>query len=578
MARANGKDPLDSDDGGKLKGLVLAGVMGRGSIMSLDYNGNEGMREALLAVLDAMEGPPTTARRGPGRPRKGVDWAVERHRLAASLARLLQGYENLTLPDGVPLLEALGDLDSVPGGTPFAVGGWLGHQEMGQNWILDPVMGWYHYDGVAHRWLPSRKDLLMPYLTGTLPAVAQHVAAHLDEKLDDAAVAEVLGFAMKLADPSTPTMLASVYQGFEGACAGAMPDFTDTDALVDYLGYLAVPGGRLQLSSLVLEPHAREHFTLGLTRGDFLPGADPPALSALLYEHLQPNLLPAQVDGLIAAVGAAFSGRGQRYCPIIALVGASGTGKGHVANLCLEALGRRAVKLPRSILNRPNTDINPAGANLIEAQPMLMAIDEAYSLQVAESELLTLFGDNVVGPFRRPFKQGSVSGRLAGSLLVSTTVLPAMNANAGLRRRLFPILFSQEEVSYAVRARGGFSQELMDAFVTLVCLEANRVLQPGYEFPARDDEQLDDILEDVDPVAAALERLDEEWDGEPVSAFVRHLIDMTGVDDLNGLSLGHKVRHSRRWTSGRSTTGSRVFRLREPDVGSVVSTTVADIG
>ena len=75
MARANGKDPLDNDDGHKLKGLVLAGVMGRGSIMSLDYNGNEGMREALLAVLDEMEGPPTTVRRS-GRPRKAVDWAL----------------------------------------------------------------------------------------------------------------------------------------------------------------------------------------------------------------------------------------------------------------------------------------------------------------------------------------------------------------------------------------------------------------------------------------------------------------------------------------------------------------------
>ena len=84
MARANGKDPLDNDDGHKLKGLVLAGVMGRGSIMSLDYNGNEGMREALLAVLDEMEGPPTTVRRSARRPRKAVDWAVERHRLSST--------------------------------------------------------------------------------------------------------------------------------------------------------------------------------------------------------------------------------------------------------------------------------------------------------------------------------------------------------------------------------------------------------------------------------------------------------------------------------------------------------------
>ena len=95
MARANGKDPLDNDDGHKLKDLVLAGVMSRGSIMSLDYNGNEGMREALLAVLDEMEAPPTTAKRGPGRPRKGVDWAVERVRLASSLARLLQRLREL---------------------------------------------------------------------------------------------------------------------------------------------------------------------------------------------------------------------------------------------------------------------------------------------------------------------------------------------------------------------------------------------------------------------------------------------------------------------------------------------------
>ena len=127
-----------------------------------------------------------------------------------------------------------------------------------------------------------------------------------------------------------------------------------------------------------------------------------------------------------------------------------------------------------------------------------------------------------------------------------------MNSNTGLRRRLFPILFSREEVSYAVRARGGFSQELLDAFVTLVCLEAHRVLQPGYVLPARSEEHLDSVLEDVDPVAAALEYLDEEWDGEPVAAFVRHLIDMTGVDNLNGQSLGHKVRFSRRWVSSRS--------------------------
>ena len=55
----------------------------------------------------------------------------------------------------------------------------------------------------------------------------------------------------------------------------------------DYLGYLAVPGGSsATFQRWSLEPHAREHFTLGLTRGDFLPGADPPALvGALLYEQ-----------------------------------------------------------------------------------------------------------------------------------------------------------------------------------------------------------------------------------------------------------------------------------------------------
>ena len=71
-------------------------------------------------------------------------------------------------------------------------------------------------------------------------------------------------------------------------------------------------------------------------------------------------------------------------------------------------------------------------------------------------------------------------------------------------------------------------------------------------------------------MAAALERLDEEWDGEPVSAFVRHLIDMTGVDDLNGQSLGHKVRFSRRWVSSRSPNGTRIFRLRKPDADTGV--------
>ena len=566
MARANGKDPLDSDDGGKLKGLVLAGVMGRGSIMSLDYNGNEGMREALLAVLDEMEAPPTTAKRGPGRPRKGVDWAVERVRLASSLARLLQGYENSSLPGGVALLGVLGAPgfipDSTPGSTLHSVGSWLAREEFGRDWLFDLVMGWYHYDASDHRWLPARKESLMTYLTGMLPAVAQHLGSCLDAELDDAEVGEVLGFAVKLADPA-PTMTPSVYSGFEGERTGDMPDFTDPDTLSSYLGYLAVPAGRLEISTLTLEPHQRSHLTLGLTRGDFLPGADPPALSALLYEHLQPNLLPSQVDSLVAAVGAAVSGWGQRYCPIIALVGGSGTGKGHVANLCLEALGRRAVKLPRSILSRPNSDINPSGADLIEAQPVLMTLDEAYSLKVAESELLTLFGDNVVGPFRRPFNPGSISGRLSGSLMVSTTVLPSMNANSGLRRRLFPILFGQEEVSYAVRASGGFSQELMDAFVTLVCLEANRVLQPVYVFPARGEELLDDILEDVDPVASALEYLDKEWHNCSVAEVVAQLISTTGVDDLNGISLGLKIRYSRRWKGGRGTNGVRVIQLRE---------------
>ena len=444
-------------------------------------------------------------------------------------------------------------------------------------------MGWYFYDEAAHRWQSTRKEFLMTRLAFLLPAVAKHVFCHLgkdldDEEMDDEEVVERLGFALKMADSSKQTMLQPVYLGFEGERSAAMPDFTDPRVLSGYLEYLAVPGGRLKLSTLTLDPHHRSHLTLGVTRGNFIAGADPDELSQILYEHLRPNLLPAQVDSLIAAVGAAVSGRGQRYCPIIALVGASGTGKGHVANLCLEALGQRAVKLPRSILNRPNTDINPAGADLIEAQPVLMTLDEAYSLKVAESELLTLFGDNVVGPFRRPFNTGSISGRLAGSLLISTTVLPPMNANTGLRRRLFPILFIQDEVSYAIRSSDSFTQELLDAFVTLVCLEAHRVLQPGYVLPARSEEQLDDILEDVDPVAAALDCLDEKWDGEPVSAFVRHLIDMTGVDDLNGLSLGHKVRYSRHWMSGRSPTGSRVFRFRKPDVGSVVSTTVADIG
>ena len=120
-------DPLDSDDGGKLKGLVLAGVMGRGSIMSLDYNGNEGMREALLAVLDAMEGPPTTARRGPGRPRKGVDWAVERHRLARppwpGCSRATRTSPCQTV---VPLLEALGDLGFRSRRHPLRGGGLAG--------------------------------------------------------------------------------------------------------------------------------------------------------------------------------------------------------------------------------------------------------------------------------------------------------------------------------------------------------------------------------------------------------------------------------------------------------------------
>ena len=570
MARASGTNPLDNEDGRKLKGLVLAGVMSRGSIMSLDYNGNEGMREALIEVLDEKEGPPVTARRRPGRPRKGVDWAVERHRLARALDRSLRGYENVSFPDGGPLLEVLGDPDSLPGDNPIAVGSWLGEQDIGLNWVFDRVMGWYFYDGAAHRWESTRKEFLMTRLAFLLPAVAKHVASHLDKELDDEEAGERLGFALKIADSSSLTMLPSVYLGFEGKRSAAMPNFTDPDILSDYLGYLAVPAGRLELSTLILEPHALEHFTLGLTRGDFLPGADPKALAELLYEQLRPNLQPVQVDSLIAAVGAAVSGRGQRYCPIIALVGASGTGKGHVANLCLEALGRRAVKLPRSILNRPNTDINPAGADLIEAQPVLMTLDEAYSLKVAESELLTLFGDNVVGPFRRPFNPGSISGRLAGSLLVSTTALPPMNSNTGLRRRLFPILFSREEVSYAVRARGGFTQELLDAFVTLVCLEAHRVLQPGYVLPARSEEHLDSVLEDVDPVAAALEYLDEEWDGEPVAAFVRHLIDMTGVDNLNGQSLGHKVRFSRRWVSSRSPNGTRIFRLRKPDADTGV--------
>ena len=309
------------------------------------------------------------------------------------------------------------------------------------------------------------------------------------------------------------------------------------------LHQIATPDGVADIRTGKIEPHDPFiHDTVALTNGNYRP-QDIELLKGILWDRLQHNLDEPDFDQLIALLGVAAARRSLDYTSILWFVGASGSGKSATTSLIQAAFGGVAMGASADLLaRRPRTEIDAEMAQLLQVDPVVLCISEVE--RVSLPRLLSLTGGDTFGA-RRP--HGSMQhGSLSGMIVATSVEAPSMSVDSGIRRRIAIVPFPTM-IAASVEPNRVFSQEELDAVVTLSIEAAHEVGHRGWTPPLGNVEVKRAFLAEADPVSAWLEGLPDCWHGCTFQqVLVRCNADLQ--ERVSSTALGRAITASERWT------------------------------
>ena len=307
---------------------------------------------------------------------------------------------------------------------------------------------------------------------------------------------------------------------------------------------LATPGGVVDLRFGSTQPHdSLKHDTLAVTRGMYRPN-EASKLREALWRRLQHNIDRSDFDQLIKTLGVAVARRSVDYGGILWLYGASGGGKGSTARLIQSAFGMQGIGVSADLLERRSrSDIDADLARLIQINPVVYVASEIE--RVGSSRINSITGGDVHSA-RRPHGK-IIEGALSGMLIAASVDAPRVSVEKGLKRRLIVIPFPRK-LDASVQKQRYFTQDELDAVITLAVLEALQIDQDGWEPPVGNREAKERFLADADPLSLWLEALPDTYDGK----LIREVWDEYNQEEEAEITLvkfGRQVGLSPRWES-----------------------------
>ena len=324
---------------------------------------------------------------------------------------------------------------------------------------------------------------------------------------------------------------------------------------------LATPGGVVDLRTGSVEPHdALKHDTLAVTQGMYRP-SEASQLREALWRRLQHNIERNDFDQVIKALGVATARRSVDYGGILWLYGASGGGKGSTALLIQMSFGGQGLGVSADMLERRSrSDIDADLARLIQIDPVVYVASEID--RVGSSRINSITGGDVHSA-RKPHGK-ILEGGPSGMLIATSVSAPSVSVEKGLERRLIVIPFPRE-LDAGVKKQRSFTQDEMDAVITLAVQEALQIDQDGWEPPVGNREAKERFLATADPVSRWLQALPDTYDGKPIRD-VWNEYNQQEEAEITLAKFGRQVGLSQRWESVLPRRGQPkvLKRLRSP--------------
>lgn len=310
---------------------------------------------------------------------------------------------------------------------------------------------------------------------------------------------------------------------------------------------IATPGGVVDIRTGEIAAHDPSiHDSVAVTSGNYRP-QEMERLKFALWDRLQHNLDIEDFEQLIAILAVAVARRCPDRCSVLWLAGKSGSGKSTTPDLIMSAFGDLGLGASESLLaRRSRSDIDADMAQLLQIDPIVIAVSEVE--QVSISRLLALSGGDVVG-VRRP--HGTMQrGKLSGLVIATSVEAPKVPVDTGLRRRVAVLPFPQIVEESVVRNRS-FSQDELDAVVTLSIQAALDVGRSGWTPPHGNVAAKDAFLAEADPVADWLQKLDDDWHErsfkEALASYNSY--NKEALEPTTSTMLGRRINASNRWTT-----------------------------
>ena len=306
---------------------------------------------------------------------------------------------------------------------------------------------------------------------------------------------------------------------------------------------MATPDGVVDTRNGKIQPHdPLVHDTVAVTNGSYRP-QEIESLKGSLWDRLQHNVAVDDFEQLTAILGVAVARRSIDFCSILWFVGASGSGKSATADLILNAFGNFGMGASADLLaRRPRSDIDAELAQLLQVDPVVLYISEVE--RVSLPRLLSLTGGDTFGA-RRP--HGSLQhGSLSGMIVATSVEAPQMPVDSGIRRRIAVVPFPAK-LEESVNPNRFFSQEELDAVITLSVEAAVHVGHRGWVPPLGNVEAKRVFLAEADPVSAWLRELPDNWHGRTF----QQVLDSCNAElpeRTSSTALGRAITASERWT------------------------------
>ena len=306
---------------------------------------------------------------------------------------------------------------------------------------------------------------------------------------------------------------------------------------------VATPEGVVDIRTGEIRSHdPLIHDTVALTNGRYCP-QEAESLKLELWDRLQHNLSMEDFEQLIAILGIAVARRCVDYYSILWLIGKSGSGKSTTASLIRKAFGGLGLGASADVLaRRSRSDIDADLTDLLEVDPAVICISEVEKIGI--SRLLALTGGDVLGA-RRPHGRMQ-RGSLSGLVIATSVVPPKMAVDTGVRRRVLVLSFPAR-IDDSVAHNRTFSQDELDAVITLSIEAARDVGRSGWTPPKGNVEAKRCFLAEADPVGDWLESLPDDWHGrtfQQVSECYNHEMP----EPATSKALGSCVSASDRWS------------------------------